>query len=223
MVKKLRARTDEDRQERRNAFLEAAQSLWAERNFTTFTMHEVAELGGFSKPTLYLYFPTKEELLLSLLTELLRKWFLELRIELQSTEKWTSDEIADCFARLMVNHPSMVRLLSLVNTVLEQNVSPNSIHAFKSQLLVELEQTGRVLEAVIPAFESGDGVALLVQVNALVIGFSLMTSPPPLVQSILENNPSYAPLQFELQSALRLNIASLLFSWQAVYHKYKEK
>lgn len=60
MVK--RARTDAARDARRHALLDAALDEFFERGFTAARTDDIARRAGFSKGTLYLYFPSKEAL-----------------------------------------------------------------------------------------------------------------------------------------------------------------
>ena len=61
------------RQRRKEArprqLLDAALSLFVERGFAATRMEEVAALAGVSKGTLYLYYPSKEELLKAVIRE----------------------------------------------------------------------------------------------------------------------------------------------------------
>ncbi len=54
---------------RRDAILEAAKSVFFERGYHTATMDRIAEEVELSKGSLYLHFPSKEELYISLLVE----------------------------------------------------------------------------------------------------------------------------------------------------------
>src|SRR5260370_20196753 len=78
MTLRERARKAEDKELRRRAIIDAARAVFAERGLTGFAMAEVAARAGVVKGTLYLYWPTREELLLAVLEELLWAWMAEL-------------------------------------------------------------------------------------------------------------------------------------------------
>ena len=61
------ARHEEHAQARRDAILEAALRVFAELGFTAARMEQVAASAGVSKAALYLYFPSKDALLQSVL------------------------------------------------------------------------------------------------------------------------------------------------------------
>jgi len=55
--------------DKRQAILEAAQSVFAESGFHTSTMDAVADAAGVAKGTIYLYFKSKNELLTELMDD----------------------------------------------------------------------------------------------------------------------------------------------------------
>jgi TetR/AcrR family transcriptional regulator len=60
-------RRERERNARRDSILAAAQETFSTRGFAGSTMEEVALRAEITKPTLYGYFPTKDELLLTLM------------------------------------------------------------------------------------------------------------------------------------------------------------
>lgn len=63
----VRARTNEAKDERREAFLMAALDEFFERGFAAARMDDIARRVGLSKGTLYLYFDSKEALFIALI------------------------------------------------------------------------------------------------------------------------------------------------------------
>ena len=66
MVIRQRAILAEDKQERQHAILDAAERLLRRSPERIANVAEVADEAGLAKGTVYLYFPSKEELLLAL-------------------------------------------------------------------------------------------------------------------------------------------------------------
>ena len=65
-MQQQRARTEEAKEARRLALLDAALDEFFEKGFTAARMDDIAARAGLSKGTLYLYFESKEDLFLSL-------------------------------------------------------------------------------------------------------------------------------------------------------------
>src|SRR5438270_6610051 len=61
-----RAIAVEDKEQRRQAILDAAETLFLEQPDRMANVAEVAETAGLAKGTVYLYFASKEEMLLAL-------------------------------------------------------------------------------------------------------------------------------------------------------------
>ena len=70
----LRARSDGAKQRRRLAILATSDQLLRADGFDALTMSKLAAACGLAKGTLYLYFATREELMLSLYTDLNEVW-----------------------------------------------------------------------------------------------------------------------------------------------------
>ena len=66
MAFKQRAIAVEDKEVRRHALLDAAEALFLEHPDRMASVAEVAQAAGVAKGTVYLYFPSKEEMLLAL-------------------------------------------------------------------------------------------------------------------------------------------------------------
>ncbi|NPV76294.1 MAG: TetR/AcrR family transcriptional regulator [Anaerolineae bacterium] len=65
--------TDEEISRRRREIFQAAMHLFVEKGFNETSMREIAEAAGVGKSTLYDYFPTKDEILISFVVEEVRQ------------------------------------------------------------------------------------------------------------------------------------------------------
>ena len=69
-----RARTDDAKRARRQFILVAAEQLLRLNGFDAFTMNKLAAAADLDKGTLYIYFARREELVLTLYTDLHDSW-----------------------------------------------------------------------------------------------------------------------------------------------------
>ena len=202
MAIRERARSTADKELRRRAIVDAARALFAERGLSGFAMGDVAARAGVVKGTLYLYWPTREELLLSVLEELLWQWLDELDGRLDETaEPAPPKRLASIICDSLASHDPLGPLLAVLQTVLEHNVSRESIVRFKSELAVRMATTGARLERQVP-LRAGEGVRVLLHLNALLVGLVQMADSAPLVQEVLSQPPLTA-LKVELPRELR--------------------
>jgi AcrR family transcriptional regulator len=215
MVSKQRARKNEDKLARREAILAAALALWNERTFATLTMAEVAGRCGLAKGTLYLYFATKEELLLALLERELSTWFAAIdRLLATDDAPWDAARASAAICASLVDRVAFTRLLTIAPGILEYNLSPERALAYKEQMRRGAVSTGALLERRLPFLTPGEGGQLLLSLHALVIGLRQMADPGPVVAAVLAQ-PEMAPLRLEFDQSLRAMLAMLLRGLEA--------
>ncbi len=116
-----RARTDDQKEVRRQAILQAAREHLADAGFERFSMGPLARAAGVSRSTLYLYFPTREELLYTLHLEALHAWKDAL---FASTEpEMPTEAYLAAYFDTAQRTPLILQTLPRVPTVLERNLS----------------------------------------------------------------------------------------------------
>jgi TetR/AcrR family transcriptional regulator len=200
MVSKRRARTDTDKSARKTQLLHAAAQLHAERDLD-WTMLEVATQAGLAKGTTYLYFRTKEELLLELLTQDLETWFTTLETELSTRPT----DLARVIAHSLGTKPRLVELLAVQASILEQNLSPEATERFKTFLLQRSQAIAPKLEVLLPG---SNGIEVLQWLNALVIGLAQLSQPSHTANAILER-PEMRVLKVEFATSLERSLRAL--------------
>ena len=94
----VRAKRERRKEARPGELIEAALELFVEKGFAATRSEEVAIRAGVSKGTLYLYFPTKEDLLKAVITENLAGRFIEWNEEFSAFEGSTADMLRHCVA-----------------------------------------------------------------------------------------------------------------------------
>lgn len=206
----LRARKTEDKEERRRSILRTAHEVWrASNNHAAFNMSDVAEGAGLAKGTLYLYFPTKEALLLALLQEALGSWLDVVDDRLDAGGAWTPRRVAHMLAEELAARPMLTHLLSLMSAILEQNTPAGSVLGFKEFLRGRVLVTGARIEKRLPLLGSGQGAKLLLYCHALVTGLDQMARPAPAVQEVLKR-PEMAVFRVDFTRDLQEALLALL-------------
>lgn len=116
-----RARTDNQKEARRQAILEAARAHLSTVGFERFSMGPLAKAAGVARGTLYLYFPTREELLYTLHLEALHAWKDAL---FQSSQPgMTTEAYLAAYFDAAQRTPLVLETLPRVPSVLERNLS----------------------------------------------------------------------------------------------------
>ena len=91
-----KARRSRRKDERPGELLAAALDLFVEKGFAATRVEEVAQRAGVSKGTLFLYFPSKEELFKAVVRENISGRFVEWNEEFERFEGSTQDMLRYC-------------------------------------------------------------------------------------------------------------------------------
>lgn len=210
-----RARSDEDKQERRDAILATAGEMYGrDPSFAAFTMAALAKEAGLAKGTLYLYFRTKEELFLALLESGFDAWFDDVDARLAGPGAWTPDAAAQAIVRSIRGRETLARLLSIMPAIVEHNVEFDAALRFKRRVMERAAVTGDRLQARLSWMRPGDGARFLIHLHALVIGVWQLAEPSPVIRRVMES-PELAPARVDFEQDLRFLLASLLRGMQA--------
>jgi AcrR family transcriptional regulator len=211
----LRARKDEDKEARRRLILDEALALYTATSYAEVKMADVAERSKLAKGTVFLYFPTKEALFLALLEDLLFAWFEKLDGLLSSGEgRWTGARLARTVAESLEGQEPLTRLLALLQTVLEQNVTEEQVRGFKERLLMALVRTGALVEKRLAFLQPGEGGRFLLHLHALVTGLRQMADVAPVTRGVLDL-PHMAPLRVDFTCELTAALTHLLRGLEA--------
>lgn len=118
---KRRAVTDAQKQFRRQEILDGARAHFAQVGYENFSMNQLAKRLGIVKGTLYLYFPTKESIILALYGRALEAWSEALKAELR--DGLPDPVFIAHFYDLAMADPVLVPILIRLEHVIEHNVS----------------------------------------------------------------------------------------------------
>lgn len=206
----LRARTDDEKDERRRRILRAALTLFESGSFQGIKVADVAARAGLAKGTVFLYFATKEALFLGLLEARLEVWLATLDDELaRGKGRWSPGRVARLVADTLADHVALTRLLPLLSSVLEHNVTLDQARSFKQWLAARLPQTGARLERRLPFLRAGEGARLLLWIDAAVVGLRQLSDPAPVARQALAD-PALSFLSIEFTTELVALLRSVL-------------
>ena len=121
-----RARKPEEQQVRREAILAAAAELFDAEGPQGAGLNAIAAKAGFTKSNLYRYFESREDVLLSLFLDEIEKFVVEIEERLGALDGGIK-KIARVSAQTFEEHPRLGALISILTTVLEQNVSEETV------------------------------------------------------------------------------------------------
>src|SRR5215471_13930899 len=134
MVIRQRAIQAEDKQERHHAILDAATRLVLREPDRVANVSEVADEAGLAKGTVYLYFSSKEELLLALHERNIDGFFRAVIAMLESDAPVGIDDMLVHTRRHMVEPPLFLPLAALCFGTMAHGVPSDAAIAFKQRM-----------------------------------------------------------------------------------------
>jgi AcrR family transcriptional regulator len=99
--------------ERKNQIINAAEGVFTEKGFDEARMDDIAEETGLSKGTLYLYFKSKDDLIIAILDRMFQREFKQLE-NLDQAAQSAADAIWNMTNLLTKEILSLIRLIPIV-------------------------------------------------------------------------------------------------------------
>ena len=116
---------------RKEEIINACEKLYQTMSFKDITLKEIGNETSFSRPTIYNYYQTKEEIFLALFEREYVRWNDELQTILQDNKKLTKTELAEKLAASLANRQQLLKLLAMNNYDMEENSRPELLNSFK--------------------------------------------------------------------------------------------
>ena len=179
---KRRAVTDAQKQFRRQEILDGARAYFEASGYEGFTMTQLAGRLGIVKGTLYLYFPTKEAIILALYARALEDWCEAVKVKLVTPI--AGDDFVQLFYDIATADPILIPILTRLEHVNEHNISV--------ELLVEAKRHFQTcFESIADKTQSALGLApeqareLILTLGVLLSGASQSDQGPSLEGEVL--------------------------------------
>jgi len=177
MVIKQRAVDEADKEERRHALLDAAEALFLEHPDRVASVAEVAEAAGLAKGTVYLYFPSKEEMLLSLHERHVAQFFAALTRLLSGAGPVGFDGVWEVTRDNLIRARGYLPLTSRCFGLMDRDIPTESAVAFKVRVGQALTAAGALLERHFATLPKDGGVTLLQHSYGLIVGLWQLLHP----------------------------------------------
>jgi len=119
-------------------------------SFKDITLKEIGKVTSFSRPTIYNYFQTKEEIFLALYELEYQRWNEDLEKIISENEKLSRDEIAQEIAHSLEKRAQLLKLLSMNNFDMEENSRQELLASFKKAYGTSMDNVRRILDKFCP-------------------------------------------------------------------------
>jgi len=173
MILRARAVSAEEKLERRNEILDAAQRLFHENPEGFGSMDALAEAAKVGKGTLYLYFRSKEEVLVALHERNAGEFFATLLERLEHDAAFDLDAMIALVTDRLLASPVFPRVGSMVCGNLER-MPEVAVREFKETIAHGHERIGPKIDRAL-GLADGEGARLMQYSYALMLGLWHLT------------------------------------------------
>ncbi|QSF45391.1 TetR/AcrR family transcriptional regulator [Paenibacillus tianjinensis] len=181
-----RARSTEQIESRKQEILDAAYRLFEETEYDHITLNGIARELQISKPSIYRYFSSREEIFLDIYGQEYERFTKELIGELMqlSTDPLPT-EVSFIWVKVYQNHPKLLKLMPYLGVALERNSSEPSLKSFKATNIDLQEQLAKQLTVLYPTLTIQDGFYIQYYVFLIASSLWTLSNPTEPMQQIL--------------------------------------
>jgi AcrR family transcriptional regulator len=130
----LRARTEEQVTSRQEEIINACNILFGQYGYEGVNFNAISKMTSFKRPTIYLYYKTKDEVLLDLLKKEMLDWDSAMQKVIQATETMTKERYCAFLTENVVPRDKMLRLLAILCINIENQCSLEKLASFKKEV-----------------------------------------------------------------------------------------
>lgn len=131
---------------RREEIISACKELYQTMSFKEITIKEIANETSFTRPSIYNYFETKEEIFLAILQKEYERWVEELDNVRNDHETMTNEQVAEALASSLENRALLLKLMSMNHYDMEANSRMEKLVAFKKAYGASLTAVKELVE-----------------------------------------------------------------------------
>ncbi len=150
----IRARTEEQKEERLGQIKDATDSLFKEMPYTAITLTTIADKLGWSRANLYKYVTTKEEIFLELVSEKMTDYFNSMLSAFPEGNNFSTEVIAEVWAGILNAHKDYLRYVAYLMTIIETNVTVERLAGFKKKWYGYADELSKRLSVMLGIEES---------------------------------------------------------------------
>lgn len=126
-----RARNEEQIANRQTEIIDACYSLCLNSSYDDITFGKISEITSISRPSIYNYYLTREEILLDVLEREYFRWFKKFKDNCTENTRVNKSDFCDLLVNSFKDFVVFLKLLSIQYSVIEKNCSFEKLTQFK--------------------------------------------------------------------------------------------
>lgn len=208
-----RARSEAQIQKRILEIIEAASAIYDHEGFEALSFSKISEYTQFTRPTIYKYFSTKEEILLKIMLVDMAHWVDHLISSFKINKLYTIEEIAAVLSHTLMASSRLVELFTFLFTIIEKNVSKEALIDFKVTMFSHQNALLDLFSQLFPRASHKQLNNFLETLLSLAIGlYPMCHLSETQLEAICISVSNYIPPEFE--KVYRQNIYQNLYCLQ---------
>ena len=202
----MRKGTPEQIAQRREEIITACEQLYQTMSFRKITLKEIGNITSFSRPTIYNYFETKEEIFLALFKREYDRWNEQLTGILDHHERLTKAQLADRIAQSLTERQQLLKLLAMNNYDMEANSRQEFLTMFKQSYGGSMDRMRMLLEKFCPDMSAAEIQRFLYTFFPFMFGIYPYTAVTEKQKTAMEE----AGINFTYQTVYELTYSCLM-------------
>jgi AcrR family transcriptional regulator len=210
-----RARSDEQREVRRQAILRVAAKMVAEMPVAEISLNELSRRVGLAKSNVLRYFESREAVLLELLDQAWHGWLDRLaaalrdRVDATAPASTRHPRIASTVAESLVGDRLFCELISVSSAVLERNVSPDVARRYKLAAIANTTAYADLIRIHLSELSERGAINFAGGTLVAVTGIWPLAQPSEAMLCVYQD-PALAVLRLDFRTALADMLTALL-------------
>ena len=157
-------------EKRKNEILDACKEIYKSKGFYGVNIKEISTKISLTRPAIYNYFETKEEILLGLLAREYENWCAELEAVINPAKDMDTAELANRLAETLADKDILLRILNMNLYEIEQNSRIERLAEFKALYTRAVSDITEILYSYKPDITAPDCTDFCNSFCAFMIG-----------------------------------------------------
>lgn len=193
-----RARSEDQIQDRIKEIIDAASSIYNSVGYEGLNFSTISEYTKFTRPNIYKYFKTKDEILLVIMKEDFKSFISAFIKSFKVNKLYSLYEITEIWTCRLIEHERLLKLYGILFTTIEKNVSLESLAEFKKELIVKYQQLVNFISQLFPEASEDNINNFISSVLTLACGLYSMSNLSDIqLEAIRLSDCDYTPPDFK--------------------------
>lgn len=182
-------------------------SLYETMGFKAISLKDIAEKTSFTRPSIYNYFHSKEEIFLVILKKEYDIWNEDLYSLLEDHESLEKEEFVSLFAETLSKRERLLKIMSMNHYDLEENCRIEKLIEFKKSYKVTFDRVRALLYKYFSSFNKEEVEAFIYAFFPFMFGiypYAVVTDKQKIALEESGNNYAYMSIKELIENELRL-------------------